>query len=107
MRQESWKWSHFLICLIILYIIGGHVTRVKVSTHKSDAGLTIYWEDGGAGVPAGEKVKNFECGFRKNTVRGLFFVREILDITNITTRETGKPGKGARFEINVQNGGFR
>jgi len=40
-------------------------------------------------------------------VRGLFFIREILDITGITITETGEPGKGARFEMKVPNGMWR
>ena len=38
---------------------------------------------------------------------GRFLVREILAITNMTIRETGTPGKGARFEIHVPPGGYR
>ena len=41
------------------------------------------------------------------SIRGLFFVREILDLTGITIRETEKPGKGARFEITVPKGMYR
>ena len=43
----------------------------------------------------------------KNTGLGLFLVREILSITGIKIRETGVPGKGARFEILVPEGGYR
>ncbi|MEI6842441.1 MAG: ATP-binding protein, partial [Methanomicrobiales archaeon] len=74
---------------------------------ESDAGLTITWEDDGTGVSAGEKEKIFERGFGKNTGFGLFLVREILDITSITIRETGEPGQGARFEITVPDGKYR
>ena len=38
---------------------------------------------------------------------GLFLAREILDITGIGIRETGEPGKGARFEIMVPKGTWR
>jgi hypothetical protein len=34
-------------------------------------------------------------------MRSLIFVREILDITGITIRKTGEPGKWAQFEIAV------
>ena len=34
-------------------------------------------------------------------------MREILEITGLTIQETGKPGKGARFEITVPNGKWR
>lgn len=49
----------------------------------------------------------FNLGFGKNTGFGLAISREILDITGITIRETGEPGKGARFEIIVPNGEYR
>ena len=38
---------------------------------------------------------------------GLFLAREILEITGITIRETGMPGRGARFEIVVPKGAYR
>jgi len=40
-------------------------------------------------------------------MRSLIFVREILDITGITIKETGEPGKGARFEMTVPKGAWR
>ncbi|MDD1694706.1 MAG: ATP-binding protein [Methanoregula sp.] len=73
---------------------------------KDDA-LTLYAEDDGQGVPDDEKERIFERGFGKNTGLGLFLVREILGITEITIRETGEPGKGARFEMTVPPGAFR
>jgi signal transduction histidine kinase len=38
---------------------------------------------------------------------GLFLSREILSITGITIKETGEPGKGARFEMTVPKGACR
>ncbi|MDO9326546.1 MAG: hypothetical protein Q7T80_16470 [Methanoregula sp.] len=55
----------------------------------------------GEGVPAEEKDRISELGFGKNTGFGLAISREILDITGIAIKETGEPGKGARFEIAV------
>jgi len=40
-------------------------------------------------------------------VRSLIFAREILDVTGITIKETGEPGKGARFGITVPKGAYR
>ncbi|MCX6701222.1 MAG: hypothetical protein NTV68_15115, partial [Methanomicrobiales archaeon] len=37
----------------------------------------------------------------------LIFVREILDITGITIKETGEQGEGARFEMAVSKGAYR
>ena len=38
---------------------------------------------------------------------GLYLAREILAITGITIRETGTPGKGAKFEITVPRAAYR
>ena len=59
------------------------------------------------GLAAEENEKIFERGFGKNTGMGLFLAREILGITRITIRESGEPGKGARFEMTVPNGTWR
>src|SRR5208337_3829717 len=86
---------------------GGKVTTVRVFGNTSPDGLVLCWEDDGIGVAAGEKEKIFELGYGKNTGLGLFFAREVLAITGITIRETGIPGKGARFEITVPPGKYR
>jgi hypothetical protein len=39
--------------------------------------------------------------------KSLIFAREILDITGISIKETGEPGKGVRFEMNVPVGAYR
>jgi len=86
---------------------GGDVTRIQVSVRQSPEGLVIAWEDDGVGIPAHEKEKIFTQGYGRNTGLGLFLCSEILSITNISMRETGIPGKGARFEIVVPEGGYR
>jgi len=86
---------------------GGHVTRIGVSCETVPDGLVIRVEDDGNGVREGEKEKIFEKGFGKHTGLGLFLSKEILSITDITIRECGIPGKGAKFEIFVPTGRFR
>ncbi len=80
---------------------GGSVTEIRVSYHRSNGGVTIVWEDNGVGIPADLKEKIFEQGYGSNTGMGLFLCREILSGTSITLKETGTPGAGARFEIDV------
>jgi PAS domain S-box-containing protein len=82
-------------------------TKVTVSAIESDEGIDIIWEDNGIGIPDSEKEKIFEHGYGKNTGLGLFISREILAITEIKIKETGKMGEGARFEIFVPKGGYR
>ena len=86
---------------------GETITTMRFSTQESGADLLILCEDDGIGIPANEKEKIFDRGFGKNTGLGLFLSREILSITGIKIQESGKPGKGARFEIIVPQGSFR
>jgi PAS domain S-box-containing protein len=88
---------------------GGHVTRIRIWHTKTPDGITIFFEDDGIGISAEKKEQIFMRGegATRFSMRSLIFVREILDITGITIRETGEPGKGARFEIEVPNGAWR
>ena len=86
---------------------GGKITTIRFSVREPGHGNTILCEDDGEGIPAEWKEKIFERGFGKNTGLGLLLAREILSITGILIRETGTPGKGARFELTVPNGSFR
>ncbi len=86
---------------------GDRVTQITVSYEETPVGLVISFADDGAGIPAGEKEAVFERGYGSNTGLGLFLVREILAITGIGIRETGTPGRGARFEIVVPPGSYR
>jgi len=84
-----------------------HVTKISVSFCESENGLDLFFEDNGVGIPFDEKEKIFERGYGKNIGYGLFMVREILAITELTIRETGEPGKGARYEIHVPKRYYR
>jgi len=86
---------------------GERVTQVSFAARKTDAGLSIIYEDNGAGISYGDKKHLFEKGYGKNTGLGLFLSREILGITGITITETGTPGEGARFEMAIPSGGYR
>ncbi|MEN6397212.1 MAG: PAS domain S-box protein [Methanoregula sp.] len=86
---------------------GTRVTDIRVSSHLSGDDLVVVWEDNGTGIAADDKDRIFDRGFGKNTGLGLFLVREILSLTEITIAETGEPGKGARFEITLPKGSYR
>jgi PAS domain S-box-containing protein len=102
-----------LISLVIYNLMdnavryGGKITTIQVTSEKQNGDRIIVFNDDGGGVPVEEKEKIFEFGFGRNTGMGLFLAREILGITGITIRETGEPGKGARFEVKVPNGMWR
>jgi len=86
---------------------GGMITMIRFSMQESGDYHLIVCEDDGVGVLAEEKEKIFNRGYGKNSGMGLFLSREILSITGITIRETGEPGKGARFEMVVPKGAYR
>ncbi|MDP2797561.1 MAG: PAS domain S-box protein [Methanoregula sp.] len=80
---------------------GRKMTTIRFSFETRNGDRIIVCEDDGNGVVNEEKKRIFDRGFGKNTGFGLAISREILDITGITIKETGKPGDGARFEITV------
>jgi PAS domain S-box-containing protein len=87
---------------------GEHVTRIRVRHRVTPDGVVVIFEDNGIGIPDERKEEIFTRGEGVRAgVRGLFFVREILDITNITIRETGERGRGVQFEIMVPKRGYR
>lgn len=86
---------------------GAGLTTISVTSRESPDGLSLLYEDDGTGIPDTEKPRLFERGFGKNTGLGLFLSKEILSITGISIRETGEPGKGARFEMVLPDGAFR
>ena len=88
-------------------IHGEGVTNISISFHEEDDTGVVVFEDDGVGVPASMKDEIFQRGVGKVTGYGLFLVKEILDITGMSIRETGEEGKGARFEIEVPAGKWR
>jgi len=87
---------------------GAHVSRIRIWHRETPEGIVIIYEDDGAGILQEKKDRIFLHGERSRaSVRGLFFVREILDITGITIKETGEPGNGVRFEMTVPMGAWR
>lgn len=86
---------------------GEQVTVITVSCRPDPDGLVVTLEDNGIGVPPDLKETIFEKGYGKHTGFGLFLAREVLAITDISIRETGIRGQGARFEMIVPRGMFR
>jgi len=86
---------------------GGRIRVIRFSCATRGTNRVIVCEDDGDGIVPGEKERIFERGFGKNTGFGLAISREILDITGISIKETGKPGTGARFEMVVPEEAWR
>jgi len=86
---------------------GKKVTNVCVLYEESKNGLTMIYEDDGVGVAQADKETIFRRGEGEHTGHGLDLITGILGITGIKIRETGTPGKGARFELSVIPGNYR
>ena len=88
---------------------GTTLTEIRCSAQEAPEGLVIVIEDNGVGIAQEHKDQIFEKGFGKSPghSHSLFLAREILSITGITIRETGRPGKGARFEMQAPRGMYR
>ena len=86
---------------------GKTATEIVLRYHESPEGLTLFFEDNGVGIQNDMKEKIFDRRYEEKKGMGLFLVCEILSITAITIKETGEPGKGARFEIFVPKGVYR
>jgi PAS domain S-box-containing protein len=86
---------------------GEKVTGIRISCRESFEELHIICEDDGIGVPPEAKEKIFNREYFKRTGLDMYLAREILSITDISIRETGTYGDGARFEMHVPKGGYR
>jgi K+-sensing histidine kinase KdpD len=86
---------------------GENLSRIRFSDRTLDNKLIIVCEDDGVGIPADKKGSLFPETYGRHVGYGLFFIKEILATTGIGIKETGIPGKGARFEIHVPYGAHR
>lgn len=86
---------------------GQKVTSIRVTARDTGEGLLIIYEDDGVGIPDTDKSLLFEWGREPHKAHSLFLCRQVLSITGISIKETGRQGRGARFEILVPPGRFR
>ena len=78
------------------------VTQIGITflAEENHSGILTF-RDNGIGIPDEDKEKIFDRNFGKNTGLGLFLVREIFGLTDITIRECGTFGQGVQFEITI------
>jgi PAS domain-containing protein len=86
---------------------GKKVTDIVFSCREQENGLMVIYEDNGEGIPAAHKEDIFHKKYFQHTGYGLFLTQTILNITGISIRENGEPGKGARFKILVPKEAYR
>jgi signal transduction histidine kinase len=86
---------------------GKAVTKLEASFSCDNEGCLLSIQDDGIGIPPENKEQIFKRGFGSNSGEGLFYVRQILDLNNMSIHETGTYGEGARFDIRIPHGAFR
>ncbi|HVP96205.1 PAS domain S-box protein [Methanoregula sp.] len=88
---------------------GATLTEIRCSINENSEGLVVIIEDNGIGIAQGDKERIFVKGLGESSglCHNLCLAREILSITGITICETGRAGKGARFEMHVPKGMYR
>ncbi|MHB8163652.1 MAG: ATP-binding protein [Methanoregula sp.] len=85
----------------------GRVKNIVVSYNETPEGIDLCFRDDGAGIPTDKKQQIFEYDAGGHAGIGLFICRQIVEVTEMTIRETGIEGRGAQFVIHVPPGGYR
>lgn len=83
------------------------VQTVKLCSNKMNDSLIITYEDDGKGIRNTEKNCIFDRNFKGKYGSNFFLVKEILSMTEILIRETGKEEDGVKFEIIIPSGRYR
>ncbi len=88
---------------------GTTLTEIRRTAYETPKGLVVVIEDNGIGIAREDKERIFkkECERSSGHSHNLFLAREILSITGIVIRETGRAGRGARFEMLVPKKAYR
>jgi PAS domain S-box-containing protein len=82
---------------------GEKLTQIRIHYKKSEDQLKLVYEDDGVGISQDAKPKLFSEGYTtgKGSGYGLYLVRRMMDVYGWTIDETGVPGKGAQFTIDI------
>ncbi|HNX16917.1 MAG TPA: PAS domain S-box protein [Methanoregula sp.] len=81
--------------------------NIRVFSREEPERYVIVVEYDGPGISQDDKDRIFDPGCEESGLKGLFIIREILSLTDITLKETGEPGKQTRFEIGIPPISFR
>jgi len=83
---------------------GEKTQQIKIYYKTSSADqLEIVYEDDGVGIPDSMRSNLFKEGFTsgKGTGYGLFMIKRICEVYGWAIAETGVPGNGAQFTLNI------
>ncbi len=80
---------------------GEKISRIRVHYEEEENQLKLIYEDDGVGIPEEIKTNLFNEGFGKGTGYGLYLIKRICEAYGWTIQETGKPGQGAQFIMEI------
>ena len=86
---------------------GKTAPEIRISFTEIPEGLRLVYEDNSTGIPFTRKTSQFKGNIIKAESFCMKFVHDILEYSGMGIKETGDPGKGARFEITVPHGAYR
>jgi CheY-like chemotaxis protein len=86
---------------------GKHADQISISFSIKDETGILTITDNGCGISVTEKSKIFSEDTGQIGGKGLFLVKEILGMSDMTIQETGVAGEGCRFEIRIPSGRYR
>ena len=81
-----------------------NLTQIKVYYERvNNDHLRLVYEDDGGGIPLDKKPMLFQRGYTsgKGSGYGLYLIQKMMEIYEWTIRETGEPGKGACFVMDI------
>jgi PAS domain S-box-containing protein len=86
---------------------GGEINKISIKSMYFSEEILLLYQDDGVGITKDEKNKIFIQGYGKHTGLGLYLIKEILSLTDISIIESGTYGEGALFEIKIPKGKWR
>lgn len=75
--------------------------EIRIYSRKEPERMVLVIEYTGEGIRPDDKERIFEPEMEGTGMQGLFILREILSLTDITLEETGEFGEKTRFEIGI------
>ena len=84
---------------------GRKVGRIRVHYREEGNQLKLIYEDDGVGIPDDVKSRLFQEGYGQGTGYGLYLIKRICEAYGWTIQETGKPGQGAQFIMEIPKNG--
>jgi PAS domain S-box-containing protein len=86
---------------------GQKATGIRIGYRETPEGLVLLYEDNGIGIPEEQKKELFLRNVGTTSGFSLFFIHDLLEVSEMTIKETGIFGEGVRFEIGIPRGIYR